>query len=466
VGDELAFASALEQAELVRRREVSPVELVELYLERIERLDGRLGSYVTVAAEQALAATHEASAAPASSDRPFHGVPLSVKDLVETAGIRTTFSARPFADYIPRRDPAVVRRLRDAGFVVIGKTNTCELGTLPTTESILNGPCRSPWDTDDNAGGSSGGAGAALAAGLCPASIGSDGGGSIRIPAACCGVVGLKPARGRVSPSPYAGFEGLATTGPLTRTVADAAAILDVIAGYETGDESWATPPARPFADEVGADPGRLRIAVTTQPPIDVPVDRACVRAVDDAGALLTSVGHAVEELPPDWSDERLVEVFGRVWQVFSALTPPDVDASGFEPLNRALAAAARATSSADYAYAVLWLKQYARRVLALWGRIDVLVAPVLAQPFVPVGWLTGEEGDVASAMRRAWELTPFTFVANVTGLPAMSLPLAWNDGRPVGVQLIGPPAGEATLLRLAAQLETAVPWRDRRPGA
>jgi amidase len=462
LSDELAFLPALEQAELVRRREVSPVELIELYLERIDRLDPALNSYVTVASEQAL---DDARAAESRGDgRPFNGVPLSVKDLTETAGIRTTFSSRAFADYVPERDVAVVRRLRDAGFVVIGKTNTCELGTLPTTESVLNGPCRTPWDPESNAGGSSGGAAAAVAAGLCPAGLGSDGGGSIRIPASCCGIVGLKPARGRVSTAPYAGFEGLATTGPLTRTVADAAAILDVIAGYELGDDGWAPPPAKPFAREVEEAPGRLRIGVTTEAPVDVPVSEACRRAVAAAGHLLGELGHDVDELAPDWVDDRVVEVFLRVWQVATALTPPGIDPDGFEPLNRSMAAAARETSSVDYAFAVLWLRNFARRVVALWDRVDVLVAPVLARPSVPVGWLTGEEPDIDAANDRSWRFTPFTFAANVTGLPALSLPLAWEDGFPVGVQLIGAPVGEATLLRLAAQLETAAPWRDLHP--
>jgi amidase len=459
--DELAFASAREQAALVRSRDVSPVELVELYLERIERIDPALNSYVTVASEQALTVARAAERP--HPERPFHGVPLSVKDLTATAGIRTTLSSRAFADHVPVYDTAVVRRARDAGFVLIGKTNTSELGTLPTTESLLNGPCRSPWDPASNAGGSSGGAAAAVAAGLCPAALGSDGGGSIRIPASVCGVVGLKPARGRLSPAPYGGWEGLATDGPLTRTVADAAAILDVLAGYEPGDFTWAPPPPRRFAEEVGKEPGRLRIGFTTVPPVEVPVSDASARAVEGTARLLDSLGHRVDELAPGWEDDRLVDVFGRVWQVASALLPPGGDKSLLEPLNRALAAAARETDSVDYAFAVLWLREYARRIVQLWEDIDVLMAPVLAQPAVPVGWLTGED-DLDPAFDRAWRFTPFTFIVNVTGLPALSLPLHRDEGRPVGVQLIGPPAGETMLLRLAAQLEQAAPWYDRRP--
>jgi amidase len=236
--DELPFLSAIEQADLVRRGEVASAELVELYLERIERLDPELNAFVTVCADEARAA-----AAGELPDGPFGGVPLPIKDLNETAGVRTTYSSRAFADYVPDFDGAVVRRLKEAGFVVLGKTNTPELGITAVTESELNGPCRNPWDTSRTPGGSSGGAGAAVAAGLAPAAQGSDGGGSIRIPASCCGLFGIKPARGRVSPAPYGGLEGFSTSGPITRTVADAAALLDVMAGYETGDPYWAPPP-------------------------------------------------------------------------------------------------------------------------------------------------------------------------------------------------------------------------------
>ncbi len=454
--DGLAFLSATEQAELVRKREVSPLELVETYLERIERIDPELNAYVTVCADEALAA-----AGGDLPDGPFRGVPLPIKDLTETAGIRTTFSSRAFADHVPDFDAAVVRRLREAGFIVLGKTNTPELGITAVTESELNGPCRNPWDTSRTAGGSSGGAAAAVAAGLAPAAHGSDGGGSIRIPASCCGLVGLKSARGRVSPAPYGGLEGFSTSGPLTRTVLDAAAILDVIAGYEPGDPYWAPPPERPFAEECGADAGRLRVGLTVSPPIDAPVAPDCVAAAEDAARLLVELGHEVEEVAPPWTDGRLFSLFMTVWQVIPALHRVDLDL--FEPMSRALAESARTVDSVDYVLATAQLRDFGRRLAAFMAGYDLLLTPTLAQPPVPVGALADDDPWVS--IRNAGRFTAFTQVANITGLPAVSLPLFWSaDGLPIGVQLIGKPAGETELLRVSRQVEQARPWRDRRP--
>jgi amidase len=457
--DDLAFTTATEQAELVRARDVSPVELVETYLARIDRLDPELNAYVTVCADGALASARAAAAAPAS--RPFHGVPISIKDLTETAGVRTTFSSRAYADFVPTQSVAVVRRLESAGFIVLGKTNTPEFGSTAVTESELNGACRNPWDTTRTPGGSSGGAAAALAAGLCPVAHGSDGGGSIRIPASCCGVFGIKPARGRVSPSPYSGLEGLSTSGPISRSVLDAAALLDVMAGYETGDPYWAPPPERPFVEEVGREPGRLRIAVTTTPGFAAPVGAVCLAAAEDAAQLLVELGHDVEEATPDWYDERLLDLFARVWQVGPALFARGLEL--LEPLNRALAEAAAQTSSIAYVQATTALRELTRRVVAFWDDYDVVLTPTLAQPPVPIGSVL--VGDPWEQFHNAALFTPFTPIANVTGQPAVSLPLFWSDeGLPIGVQLFGRPADEATLFRVSAQLEQARPWRDRRP--
>ena len=458
---ELAFLPAVEQARLVRENEVTSVELTELYLERIETLEPELNSFVTVCVEEALA---DARAADASNgNAPFRGVPIAVKDLTATAGIRTTYSCRAFAENIPDFDAAVVRRLREAGFVIVGKTNTPEFGTVAFTESELNGSTRNPWNPELTPGGSSGGAAAALAAGLVPIAHGTDGGGSIRIPASCCGVFGLKPSRGRVSTAPFMSLEGLSTSGPITRSVADAASLLDVIAGYELGDPWWTPPPERPFAEEVGTEPGRLRVAITAEPPIETPVHPYCRLALTAAASLLEDLGHDVVEATPPWAGAGLIDAFIAVWQVGPTLYP--VDPELLTPFNRDLAAAARRSSAADYAKAVLELQTASRRIVAFWKEVDVVLTPTLALPPVPIGWQEEGVSGAIEQLHRNTVFTPFTAIANLTGQPAVSLPLHWNDeGLPIGVQAIGHPAGEAQLLRLAAQLEEARPWREQRP--
>jgi amidase len=460
VSTDLAFTPALELARMVRESEVSPVELVELYLERIDRLDPQLHSYVTIDAEGAHAATR------APGEGPFRGVPIPIKDLTDTAGLRTTYSTKAYVDNVPAFDTAVVRRIRDAGFVLLGKTNTPEFGTIAMTESDLNGDCRNPWDVSRTSGGSSGGAAAATAAGLAPLAHGSDGGGSIRIPSSCCGLVGIKPSRGRVSPAPYgSGSLGLSTSGPIARTVRDAAALLDVMTGYEPGDFFVAPEPERPFLAEAEIEPGRLRIAVTIEPPTQVPVDPVCARAAFATAELLAELGHDVREATPPWQSDEMFLHFIRVWQVGPATAGID-DLTLLEPINRMLAEHARETPSPVQVVAIMTLQQIARRVVAFWNDVDVVVTPTLALPPVPIGWTWEDtDHDASLAFMRQTLFTPFTALVNVTGQPAMSLPLHWSDdGLPIGVQFIGRPFAEATLVRLAAQLERAQPWLDRRP--
>jgi amidase len=395
-------------------------------------------------------------------DGPFRGVPISIKDLTDTAGIRTTYSCRAFAEHVPTQDAAVVRRLRAAGFVVIGKTNTPEFGTTTVTESALNGACRNPWDLSRTPGGSSGGAAAHVAAGVLPLAHGSDGGGSIRIPASCCGLFGLKPSRGRVSSAPQGdGPFPLAQAGPLAWTVRDSAAFLDVISGYEPGDSFRPAPPERPFAEEAGVPPGRLRIAVTVEPPLPYPVEAPCAAAARDAAELLADLGHDLVEATPAWHEEGLLERFGFLWRIGPALygVPPEQ----LEPLNRVLAEVAQATTALEYVGAVLALQRYARRVAALWDDVDLVLTPTLAKLPVAIGWVL-EPDDPWEQYRRAAEFTPFTAVANLTGQPAASVPFGTAEGLPVGIQLIGRVGEEATLLRVAAQIEQARPWLDRRP--
>ena len=434
---------------------------MQLYLERIERLDPELGSYVTIRGDEALADARQKAGEPAEA--PFHGVPISLKDLDTTAGIRTTFSSRAFASNVPDFDLAHITRLKAAGFVILGKTNTPEFGTTAFTDSPLNGPCRTPWDLTRNAGGSSGGAAAAVAAGLCAIAQGSDGGGSIRIPASCCGVFGFKASRGRVSNAPFVPGIGLGTTGPLARTTADAAAYLDIVSGYEWGDPFPAAPPERPFAEEIGADPGRLRVAFTAEAPGGFDVDDVCVTATRNAAELLASLGHEVEEAAPDWGGLELIESFKPVWQTAPTLYPIR-DPSVLTPLNQAFLRGALETTSSAYAAAVSRLQLRARKIVSLWSRYDLLLTPTLALPPALVGWET-EPDDPWEQFDRAVSFTPFTAAFNVTGQPAMSVPLHWSEeGLPIGVQLVGPPLGDALLFRVASQLEAARPWLDRHP--
>lgn len=465
-----AFASAREIAELIRNRDVSPVEAAQFYLDRIEKHDSELNSYVTVAAEQALEVAREKERALESTDPerlpPFHGVPIPIKDLQEVIGIRSTHGTRLLAGHVPEIEGSTIRRIREAGFVILGKTNAPEFGTIPSTESELHGPCHNPWDTARSAGGSSGGAAAAVAAGLAPLAHGSDGAGSVRIPASCCGIFGIKPSRGRVSQSPFVGeaWAGFSTEGALARTVWDAAALLDVMSGYEPGDPYWAPEPERPFAAEVGEDPGRLRVGLLTKSPSGVPVDSACEAAAVDAAELMTSLGHDVQELETGALEADMAQHFIKIVQTSTAYYRGLIDVSTMEPVNRALAEAGEQTSSMAYIHARLALQDVAREIVGRWGEIDVMLTPTLALPPIPLGWLV-EDPDPWAQLVRSGMFIPFTPIANITGQPAVTLPLHWtDDGLPIGVQLVGPPAGEGVLVRVSSQLEEARPWKDKHP--
>ena len=368
---------------------------------------------------------------------------------------------------MPDFDASVVRKIRDAGFTIIGKTNTPEFGTIAMTESELNGDCRNPWDTSRTPGGSSGGAAAAVAAGLAPVAHGSDGGGSIRIPSSCCGLFGIKPSRGRISPAPFvSGSLGLGTSGPIARTVRDAAALLDVMTGNEPGDFYVAPAPERSFLAEADEAPGRLRIAVTTEPPSPVPVDPACAAAARAAARApdgTRSRRRRSDAAVADGRDDRaLHRGSGR-----SGPRPPVWKTSRSSNRSTACSPAdARTTPSPQYVSSLMQLQQIARRVASFWSDFDVVVTPTLALQPVPIGWTWQDaEGDPYRAFASQTLFTPFTPLVNVTGQPAMSVPLHWTDAAlPIGVQFVGRPFGEATLVRLAAQLEQARPWADRRP--
>ncbi len=465
---ELALLPATEQARLVRDREVSSRELVELYLARIDRLDGPLNSYVTVLDERArtAAAAADEQLAGGGDLGALHGVPVSIKDLHFLEGARVTMGTASWAEYVAPLDEVGVARLLAAGAVPVGKTNVPELGTIAHTDTTLLGACATPWDPARNAGGSSGGAGAALAAGLCALAQGSDGGGSIRIPASVNGVVGLKPARDRISLGPLLGETsfGLSTSGALTRTVADAALALDVMAGHSPGDPGMAPPPARPFAREVEADPGSLRVGVTRQAPFTPDGLHTSVRdALDHAVAVLEELGHRVEEVELPVSED-LAEHLRVIWS--SSLAAQPFDRERYEPVNRHLVEFAESRAAPDVPRAQFALQFHARAVAQATAHLDAVLAPVVTGPSRPVTHYRGWEGEAIFADQTAWvALTPFV---NVTGQPAISLPLHHDaDVGPVGVQLIGGPWDEAGLLRLAAQVERAAPWHERvAPGA
>lgn len=473
MSDSLAYAGALTQARLVRERQVSPVELVQLYLDRIARFDGPINSYVTVTPELALEAARRAEAALGNPDLPpFHGVPISIKDLNPTAGIRTTFGLVNLRDYVPTADDHIVSRLKAAGFIILGKTNTPEVGLTCLTEPPAYGPTRNPWNLERTPGGSSGGAAAALAAGLCPAAHGSDGAGSIRIPAALCGVVGLKPSRGRIlSPLGALAAAPNAVEGPLTWTVADAAALLDVMVGPATGPDLWGLPPEPPFLPQLDLPLPRLRVAVSDSGVTLAPGNR---RALERAVQLLGELGHDVEwdEPEPRWGAyffDRLFCERALDWQAVARRTLMVDDRPGklLHPANTWLLARGEQVRAVDYVLEHQRIQKdmatWAAKSLALTRRYDVFLTPVVSGPPLPVG--LHEKLEPYELWRTMAEFCSFTPMASFAGQPAISLPLEEDDqGLPVGIQLVGRPAGEALLLRLAAQIEEARPWHQRRP--
>jgi amidase len=464
------FKPAGELAGLIRDGELSSRELVEDCLQRIEALQPELNAFVHLDPDGALAA---ADAVSAGDPRPFAGVPIAIKDTAAVAGMPFTMGSDLYGDFVPQHDSFVVRRLRDAGFVLVGKTNMPEFGILPVSEPRRFGPARNPWHTGRTPGGSSGGAAAATAAGMVPLAHGSDGGGSIRIPAACCGLVGLKPQRGRISRGPEQADDFLVQDGVLTRTVRETAELLDVLAGYETGDATWAPPPAEPFAAAAGREPGKLRIGLSTTSPIAGTLDPVSERAVRDAAELLGSLGHQVEEFDAPWSGDDLLRVFTAVFGTpiaaaafFGGLvTGREPSEELLEPLSWMFWEGMRERTAVDYYLARTQLGAFSRVSVALWDDYDVVMLPSLAQRPVRIGELDSCSDTPWEDFRRSGEFTPYTALFNTSGQPAISLPLYHGeDGLPVGVQLAGRPADEATLLSLSAQLEAAAPWAERRP--
>ena len=470
---DLMFRSASELAGMVRAGDISARELVEISLRQIEELNPRLNAFVDVDAERALAA---AELVVPGDERPFAGVPIAIKNNRPVSGLRLTYGCPLMKDFVADYDHNVTRRLKQAGFIVVGTTALPEYGILPTSEARLFGPTRNPWDLERSPGGSSGGSAAAVAAGMVPVAHGNDGGGSIRIPAACCGLVGLKPQRGRISAAPELGESLLGIDGVLTRTVADTAAILDVLEGYEVGDASWAPPPAQPFAAAArdGRPPTRLRIAATTLPPVaDAVIDPQAAAAVTQAAGLLRELGHEVEEVDPPWQIEGLTELFGAVFCThislsiaFSAMVAGrEPTAEDMEPLSWAIFSLSQKLTAVEGFGATVRLQAFTRQLVQFMEPYDALLTPALAERPLPLGTLDAAAPNPMETFTRSGLFTPFTPVFNASGQPGISVPLfGGEDGLPLAVQFAGKPAQEATLLALAAQLETARPWAERRP--
>jgi amidase len=464
--------SALQAAAAVRAREVSPVELVEDALARIERLDVQLGAFVTVTADEALAQARAAqalvlAARDAATLPPLLGVPTAIKDLNLSKGVPTKFGSRVFIDYVPEVDDHVVELLRTAGTISLGKTAAPEFGLPCYTETDIGPPTRTPWDTTRSAGGSSGGAGAAVAAGLVPFAQGSDGGGSIRIPASVCGLVGLKTSRGRVSRGPVdADSTRLSVYGPLARTVRDAAAMLDAISIAQPGDLDPAPPlPAgESFLGWCDRAPSRLRIGRFIDSPIEADIDPQVRQAWEQASALLESLGHEVLDTAAPLP-RSAVSAFEAVWAVSACGVPLEPEQeSQLRPLTRYLRERGMKVSGPEFAQALGLMAQLSRKAIAATAAFDVLLTPTLAQLPRPIGWFDGD-GDPAADFERQKRFTPFTSLFNVTGQPAISVPLYESvEGLPIGIMLAGRPRGEAVLFALAAQLEAALPWAARRP--
>lgn len=483
---------ALGLAELVRKGEVTPTELCKETIERIERVNPKINAVVTTMYDQGRKTASEFLA-----DKPFAGVPFLLKDLMYAyAGVPTSQGCKTLKNVIPEYDSEMVVRFKKAGVVILGKTNTPEFGLLGVTEPELFGPCRNPWNTDHTPGGSSGGSAAAVAAGIVPFAAGGDGGGSIRIPAACCGLFGLKPSRGRNPSGPDHGrvWQGAVQEHVITRSVRDSAAMLDATQGADTGAPYEIRLPRGSYLEEVEKDPGQLKIAFNTQSPIGTPVHPECVQAVENTARLLEGMGHSLEEAQPDINGLALAKsylamYFGEVAADIDGLekvlgrkaVPGDV-----EPLTWTLGLLGRSFSSGYMVTALREWDHAARKMGIFFQKYDLYLTPTTAYPparigelqpkpaeafmmkvvnTLKLGWLLKASGLVDQMAERSLERTPFTQVANLCGLPAISVPLYWTtDGLPCGSHFIGPFGDETTLFRLAAQLEKAQPWFDKRP--
>jgi amidase len=446
---------------------VSAVDLVQHHLDRIEAHSDELGAFITVTADQALERAAAADVALAAGDAaPFTGVPIAIKDLTYTRDIPTSMGSVVMRDFVPPVNAYVVDLIERAGFISLGKTNTPEFGLSSYTDNDLIGPARTPWDTTRNAGGSSGGAAAAVAAGLVPLAQGSDGGGSIRIPASACGIFGFKPSRGRVSVGPLGSdWSGLAGDGPLARTVRDAAALLDVMAHPMPGDVRPLPDPPIPYAEWILRQTGRLRIARWSETHLDgISPDPDAVAAWEVASQVLERLGHEVVDIPNPFP-QALEPQFNIIWSsgIAGAPIPPEAEPL-LRPNTRYWRERGKAATAVELSQAMQFLEGTTRQIMTDLEAYDAFLTPTLALPPQPVEWFN-ESGDPAEDHHRELLFTPYTALYNMSGQPAASLPLHWNPGGlPIGVMLAGRPGQDGPLFSLCAQVEEAAPWSDRRP--
>ncbi len=481
IADDTQWLDATAQAGLVAEGAVSATDLVDAAIERIERIDGALNAVVMRWYDRSRAAAAAFDHLPASDEArraPFAGVPILLKDLgIHVDGMPLTSGNRAMRDAQPRsrHDSTLTTRFTDAGLITVGRTNSPELGSLPVTEPTAYGPTRNPWDTSRTPGGSSGGASAAVASGMVPIAHASDGGGSIRIPASCTGLVGLKPTQGRLSMGPERDESSLSTQLCVSRTVRDTARLLDAVHGPGIGDTVIAPPPRRSYVEELVADPGRLRIGLLDTHPVGGELHGDCVDAVRAAAGLLESLGHDVSLGHPAVLEDRSFSArFMAMWATMMAV---GIDAMGesigreltdddVEPVNWAQAQWARNVTGVQYAQSLAAVSQFRRGLQQWWSEgWDLLLTPTLAEPPVPIGEHDAHPDDPMAGMKRAGRFVAFTPAYNSSGQPAINVPLHWNDtGLPIGVQLVAAYGREDLLIAVASQLESAHPWAHRRP--
>ena len=458
-------------AALVAKRQVAPVELLNAVKQRFEAVNPRINATAQVFFDKAEAQIKQGLPA-----GPFNGVPFVLKDLgQQLAGTITTYGSRVYKDNTPDFDSTLVTRYKQAGLVIFAKTTSPEFGLTTTTESVLFGRTRNPWNLERTSGGSSGGSSALVASRVVPMAHGSDGGGSIRIPASCCGLFGLKPTRGRVpvGPTQFEGWNGCSHHHALTVSVRDSAALLDATGGAELGSPYFSPPPGRPFLKEVGAAPGKLRIALAVATPAGTPLDPECRKAAEEAAKLCESLGHSVEEAKPLIEDAWMREAFLTVLRVSLARTLDDAARSlgrpvtdkDVEPVTWILAQAGRAVNVIAYSRAIATMHQVGLAMAKFQQKYDVILSPTLARPPVALGVLSLSPANIAQYTKDITEFGPYTAIYNVTGQPSMSVPLHWSsDGLPIGVMFSGRFGEDAILFRLASQLEKAKPWAGLRP--